>query len=87
MLSRLAVGVRVDGDDETLEGARTERRPGGDTPQGASLRALGVQIESEENVYREGGLGERKQEIGVGRRCVTLAKMTSASERARPAAQ
>ena len=61
MLSRLAVGVRVDGDDETLEGARAERRPGGDTPQGASLRALRVQIEIEENKRKRGGLGKRKR--------------------------
>ena len=50
VLSRLAVGVRVDGDGgETTEGARTGRRPGGDTPQGASLRALRVQLEIEED--------------------------------------
>ena len=67
MLSRLAVGVRVDGDDETQRKEHErERRPGGDTPQGASLRALRVQIEIEENISdseREGGLGERKREI------------------------
>jgi hypothetical protein len=47
------VEVRVDGEDETLtEGARAGRRPRGteaDTPEGASLRALRVLIEIEEN--------------------------------------
>ena len=61
VLSRLAVGVRVVGDGgDTMEGARTGRRPGGDTPQGASLRALRVQIEIEEN-KRERGIGDEKE--------------------------
>ena len=46
-----------------MEGARAGRRPGGDTPQGASLRALRVQVEIEENIDRVGGLGERKRKI------------------------
>ena len=93
MLSRLAVGVRVDGDDETLERARAERRPGGDTPQGASLRALRVQLEIEENKRirrgiggeKEGDIGASTGELEAGRRSVTLAEMTSTRERARPA--
>jgi hypothetical protein len=50
VLSRLAVGVRVDGDDETH---RKEHEREGDQDEtrhtGASLRALRVQLEIEEN--------------------------------------
>ena len=42
----------------STSGKETRRRH---ATQGASLRALRVQVEIEENIDREGGLGERKR--------------------------
>jgi len=99
VLSKLAVGVRVVGDGETQrkeherEGDQ-ERGGRGDTPQGASLRALRVQIEIEEN-ERERGIGEEKEgsigacstkELEAGRHRVTLVEMIKTQAR-RPVLQ
>jgi hypothetical protein len=99
VLSKLAVGVRVVGDGETQRKEHQHEREGdqergGDTPQGASLRALSVQIEIEEN-ERERGIGVEKEgsigacstkELEAGRHRVTLVEMIKTQAR-RPVLQ